>query len=60
LTTGWELSSGYASHGGVPFTVGSSTGNTSSTGEGYDRAQLVVANPSCVNIETNVNGVPGG
>jgi hypothetical protein len=44
LTKGWEFSSGFNFHGGVPFTVASS-GNPSGNGEGNDRAQLQVANP---------------
>ena len=44
LTKGWELDSGFAFHGGVPFTVASGS-NPSGNGEGNDRAQLQVANP---------------
>jgi hypothetical protein len=44
LTKGWEFNSGFNFHGGVPFTVASSS-NPSGNGEGSDRAQLQVANP---------------
>jgi hypothetical protein len=44
LAQGWELNTGFNFHGGVPFTVASSS-NPSGTGEGNDRAQLQVANP---------------
>jgi hypothetical protein len=44
LTKGWEINAGFNFHGGVPFTVASSS-NPSGNGEGSDRAQLQVANP---------------
>ena len=44
LTKGWEINTGFNFHGGVPFTVASSS-NPSGNGEGSDRAQLQVANP---------------
>jgi len=44
LTKGWEFDTGFNFHGGVPFTVASSS-NPSGNGEGNDRAQLQVADP---------------
>jgi hypothetical protein len=44
LARGWQFSTGFNFHSGVPFTVASSS-NPSGNGEGNDRAQLVVANP---------------
>jgi hypothetical protein len=45
LTQGWELSSGFAIHGGTPYTV-ISANNPSNNGEGADRAVQVVSHPS--------------
>jgi hypothetical protein len=60
LTSGWEINTGFSFHGGIPFTVGSSTGNTSGTSEGNDRAQLTVANPfaGISHAIQNLNGTP--
>jgi hypothetical protein len=44
LAKGWQISTGFSFHGGIPFTVGSSS-NPSGNGEGNDRAQLQVADP---------------
>jgi hypothetical protein len=44
LTSGWELTSGIAIHGGTPYTV-TSANNPSGNGEGADRA-VQVSNPS--------------
>ena len=58
LARGWEFDSGFTFHGGVPFTVGSSTGDTSGTGEGNDRAQQV-SNPFAGVSHSIVNGSGG-
>jgi hypothetical protein len=55
LTKGWELSSGFALHGGTPYTVISES-NPSGNGEGADRAVQVVANPSAGVSHAIVNG----
>jgi len=59
LAKGWEIDSGFAFHSGVPFTVNSSTGNTSGTGEGNDRAQQVIANPFAGVSHSIVNSSSG-
>jgi hypothetical protein len=55
LSKGWELSSGFALHGGTPYTV-ISEANPSGNGEGADRAVQVVANPSAGVSHAIVNG----
>lgn len=54
LTKGWEVNTGFNFHGGVPFTVASSS-DPSGNGEGNDRAQLQVANPFAGVSHTIVN-----
>jgi hypothetical protein len=45
LTKGWDLSSGYAFHGGTPYTVIASS-NLSGTGDNADRAIQAVSHPN--------------
>lgn len=45
LTKGWEVNSGFSFHGGTPYTVVSAD-NPSNNGEGADRAEQVMSNPT--------------
>jgi hypothetical protein len=47
FSKGWELNSGFAFHGGTPYTVISAT-NPSGNGEDADRAMQVMADPNKV------------
>jgi hypothetical protein len=47
FSKGWQLNSGFAFHGGTPYTVISAT-NPSGNGEDADRAVQVISNPNNV------------
>ncbi|HEY0760047.1 MAG TPA: TonB-dependent receptor [Acidisarcina sp.] len=55
LTHGWEVNSGLTFHGGLPYTVTSSS-NPSGNGENADRAVQVMQNPTAGVSHKIVNG----